>query len=570
MGYFSLFHNNVFLSSTSVIASCIKDTTWDGKICAPNTTGTLTSTNCTIQTNQSTCNTTLTWSTKDPITGVTSAITTPANSEVAKSNSGTKSYSITYGDTPFFLYHNSKELAKTIPNASCPLGTSWDLVSKTCKYPLASCGIQKFLVNDTSTVSIKSGSSAILSWDFTNCTKASIDSSIGPSIGNIIGKSNVTTVSPLITTTYTLTASGTNGVVQTKSVVVNIDKGDTTGVITADSCKILANNNSCNTKLAWNVLNPINSYSTFITTSLSALSPIAPVLKSNSGEEPITISYGQTKTFKLYHSLNISSVANTGPFSTNSLLLGTASSTASCIDGTSWDVASGVCKTNLISCGETVKGSGTDTNTYGTVIAEDGKCWLDRNLGATQVATAYNDYKSYGSLFQWGRLADGHQLINWTDIGGAPVNGTTSTLSTIDQPKSPLFILGLSSPYNWRNPQNDNLWQGVDGKNNVCPVGFHIPTATEWQNLTTASGITTTGCGKNNSCFTKAANSILKLPSAGARYIFAGYLTSQRAGYYWSSSPGVSYSSFLYINSQVELIKEGSRASGYSVRCIKD
>ena len=38
-----------------------------------------------------------------------------------------------------------------------------------------------------------------------------------------------------------------------------------------------------------------------------------------------------------------------------------------------------------------------------------GKIWMDRNLGATQVAQSSSDKASYGYLFQWGRSSDGHQ-----------------------------------------------------------------------------------------------------------------------------------------------------------------
>src|ERR1035437_8429 len=96
---------------------------------------------------------------------------------------------------------------------------------------------------------------------------------------------------------------------------------------------------------------------------------------------------------------------------------------------------------------------------YITVLAEDGKIWLDRNLGATQVATAFNDYQAYGSLFQWGRTADGHQLITHTSATAAtPVNGNTSTLSSSDTPGNALFIKVSLTPFDWRSPQNNNLW----------------------------------------------------------------------------------------------------------------
>jgi hypothetical protein len=33
--------------------------------------------------------------------------------------------------------------------------------------------------------------------------------------------------------------------------------------------------------------------------------------------------------------------------------------------------------------------------------------WLDRNLGATQVATKVDDSAAYGDYYQWGRAKDG-------------------------------------------------------------------------------------------------------------------------------------------------------------------
>ena len=81
---------------------------------------------------------------------------------------------------------------------------------------------------------------------------------------------------------------------------------------------------------------------------------------------------------------------------------------------------------------------------YGIIISPvTGKKWLDRNLGALQAATAYNDYKAYGDLFQWGRPADGHQLITWSSsTAGTAVNGTTTTLANSDNPGHSNFTKG--------------------------------------------------------------------------------------------------------------------------------
>ena len=207
-------------------------------------------------------------------------------------------------------------------------------------------------------------------------------------------------------------------------------------------------------------------------------------------------------------------------------------------------------------CGSySVVGSGSDSNTYGTVKGADGNCWLDRNLGATQVATAYNDSASYGWYYQWGRRTDGHQVST---------SGTTSTLSSSDSPGNGNFILAPSSPYDWRSPQNDSLWQGVSGTNNPCPTGFRIPTQPEWSNLITAAGITS---------YTTAFSSNLKLTATGYRDFGGGNtLSSQGAyGYYWSSSVTGIFANFLHFSSGgVNLAGYSIHENGLSVRCIRN
>ena len=50
----------------------------------------------------------------------------------------------------------------------------------------------------------------------------------------------------------------------------------------------------------------------------------------------------------------------------------------------------------------------------------------------TQQATGSNDRLAYGSLYQWGRSSDGHELITWTSAtAGTAVNGTTSTKANV-------------------------------------------------------------------------------------------------------------------------------------------
>ena len=183
-----------------------------------------------------------------------------------------------------------------------------------------------------------------------------------------------------------------------------------------------------------------------------------------------------------------------------------------------------------------------------------GKIWMDRNLGASQAATSSTDATSYGDLYQWGRSADGHQCRN---------SATTSTLSSTDQPGHSDFILNsTSSPFDWRSPQNTGLWQGVNGVNNPCPIGYRLPTETEI-NAERASW------SSNNS--TGAFASPLKLPMAGARSFTNGSLNDVGTfGYYLSSTVSSTNSRYLYFNSSNANMDTNFRASGVSVRCLKD
>jgi hypothetical protein len=103
-----------------------------------------------------------------------------------------------------------------------------------------------------------------------------------------------------------------------------------------------------------------------------------------------------------------------------------------------------------------------------TVTSAGGRIWMDRNLGATNVATSATDASSYGGLYQWGRGTDGHQLRNASILGN---------ISNTDTPGNNKFIKGAD----WRSPKNDNLWQGITGTNNPCPSGFRLPTKAEWE-----------------------------------------------------------------------------------------
>jgi uncharacterized protein (TIGR02145 family) len=182
-----------------------------------------------------------------------------------------------------------------------------------------------------------------------------------------------------------------------------------------------------------------------------------------------------------------------------------------------------------------------------------GKIWMDRNLGATRIATSTADANSYGDLYQWGRRSDGHQCRT---------SATTATLSSVDQPANGNFILAPNAPFDWRSPQNSNLWQGVNGVNNPCPSGYRLPTNVELD-------AERASWSQNNSA--GAFASPLKLPMAGSRDFRNGsVLNVGTNSYYWSSTFNSGGSSFLSLFSSGTGMFITNRANGFSVRCLKN
>jgi len=190
---------------------------------------------------------------------------------------------------------------------------------------------------------------------------------------------------------------------------------------------------------------------------------------------------------------------------------------------------------------------------YGTVSGANGTCWLDRNLGASQVAVAANDNLSYGDLFQWGRADDGHQKRNST---------TTTTLSSNDIPGHSNFIRNSSSsPYDWRNPQNNTLWQGVNGTNNPCPAGWRLPTESELADeLSTFATLNSAG----------AFATPLKWSNGGYRSYDASLNAVNTDGGYWASSITGTMVRSLNYGVNYAHMHQHPRAYGWSVRCVLD
>ena len=187
------------------------------------------------------------------------------------------------------------------------------------------------------------------------------------------------------------------------------------------------------------------------------------------------------------------------------------------------------------------------------VVYSNGNLWLDRNLGASQVAVKNDDPLAIGWSYQWGRKTDGHQF--GSTVGVVQIPPTTATTS---------FISGHT---NWMKPLKSDLWQSHSSYlNNPCPKGWKVPSSTDWLGL----NIT-----RNTQAFTHP----LKLPFGKTRVNKISPIPADVEQYtiYWtsttSSTPGKAKGFHMRKSardiSTIPADANYDMALGAYVRCIK-
>ncbi|AKK73908.1 hypothetical protein OK18_15990 [Chryseobacterium gallinarum] len=224
-----------------------------------------------------------------------------------------------------------------------------------------------------------------------------------------------------------------------------------------------------------------------------------------------------------------------------------------------------------------VQGNFNHNFLYLPIQAEDNNVWLNHNLGADytnvngpnfnlgQKATSSSDYRAYGSLFQWGRRPDAHELINWTGPNsGTPVNGTTGVKS--DVPPNPLFI---AVGGDWRVNPNSNLWDNSTSTNNPCPVGFKVPTRDQLTNYLNMNVLN----GASGASASKLGLTVPGIRDAGQGTLSSVYTGQQ--GFYWSSTTDAVANPAAYVLQiptfgTANTTSGSSKSQGNSVRCIKE
>jgi len=207
-----------------------------------------------------------------------------------------------------------------------------------------------------------------------------------------------------------------------------------------------------------------------------------------------------------------------------------------------------------------------------------GKVWLDRNLGASQVCTDFNDTACYGDYYQWGRDADGHEKN--TSVSRAVSDAIVTT--NVDDVGHGEFIESNSTyDYDWTKTDNNGSlrianWSKTDGTF-TCPEGYRVPTLDELKaellDTDSAEIQKDSGekAGNSDDRRVNALNSFLKLPSAGLRNSYSASMFGVGEwGDVWASSVDGSYSHSVDFDADAAFWGNDLRSYGLSVRCLRD
>lgn len=186
----------------------------------------------------------------------------------------------------------------------------------------------------------------------------------------------------------------------------------------------------------------------------------------------------------------------------------------------------------------------TKAVTYSTVTnvpGEPNKCWITRNLGASQQATAVNDASEASAGWYW----------QFNRKQGYKHDGTTRTPNTT-------WITSISDTSDWTHA------------NDPCVIeigkGWRIPTFWEWYNVDVSGGWTE---------WNGPWNSPLKLHAAGHLLDVDGSLVNRGSyGMYYSNThyTSSSYTSryYLIFKSDNSIVFASWYVHAMTIRCIRD
>ncbi len=226
------------------------------------------------------------------------------------------------------------------------------------------------------------------------------------------------------------------------------------------------------------------------------------------------------------------------------------------------------------------------TNRFPRMKVFDGTNWLELavdsypntpippvKIGNTTwapVNAGYDNIRLHGLMYQWQRKY-GQEYASDNNYPGVVAFATGNNLGNASR-----FYYTANNPYDWSSTQQA-LWNMEDY--NPCPVGWRVPTQEELTELNQAGSTWVDAGGPDDlpgrwyggNHSTDRVGSVF-FPASGQRSYNVGAVSGRSSnGYYWSSVSSGSNAVSLNIRDAYSNITTGSyRASGYSVRCVKE
>jgi len=227
-----------------------------------------------------------------------------------------------------------------------------------------------------------------------------------------------------------------------------------------------------------------------------------------------------------------------------------------------------------------------DGNSYKTVYIGK-QHWMAENLKVSK----YNDgtpIPNFYSKDEWYKAPEEEEV---------PLNDGTGyfTTKTIDKNIGAWCFYDNNAANNAKFGKLYNWYVvGLTQNKNVCPVGWHVPTSLEWLILIKLiTGADIFDAKENHYLYTRKLQevgswelskydkqttneSLFSARPGGRRYNNYEWEFKENGsrGYWWSSSIGDNYYSPLTVlklsNNDLVLSTEHEKATGYSVRCLKD
>ncbi len=215
-----------------------------------------------------------------------------------------------------------------------------------------------------------------------------------------------------------------------------------------------------------------------------------------------------------------------------------------------------------VSCGVVTD---VDLNTYNTVQIGS-QCWMKENLQSSKFRNGDN--------------------IPIVGLAAAWTGGTVGPKATAyDNNVVNKSLYGLM--YNW---------YAVNDSRGLCPVGWHVPTSVEWQQMTTTLGGLSeaggrmkqtgvlgegTGLWQNPNAGASNCSGFTGLPGGQRRYDTGEFIRLNTYGNWWMADRFITgltnapYASYLSYNQErvhngTSVAGPADERNGYSVRCVKD